>query len=121
MLFNSPKVSANSRPSFLLLLLHNHSNFCSLFLFFLPLFSHLHNLLRLFKYHISCTCFAMAPIDLIVPTCPNLLQLLLTYPNLPKHAQTCPNLAWLSLVQFGLGNFPKPMHWSLLRICLRAR
>ena len=27
-------------------------------------------------------------------------------------------LSWPSLAQFGFGDFPKPMHWSLLRICL---
>ena len=33
-----------------------------------------------------------------------------TWPSLPK----------LGLAQFGFGDFPKPMHWSLLRICLKA-
>ena len=51
--------------------------------------------------------FAMAPIDW-------------TWPSLPKLALTFPNLPKLGLAQFGFGDFPKPMHWSLLRICLRA-
>ena len=89
-IFNSPKafgefktlLSPPPSPS------PHHSNFYSFFLFFLPLFSHLHN-------------FAMTSIDSTWPklalTCPNLSKLAQTCPNLPKLAQTCPNLAWLSL------------------------
>ena len=59
---------------------------------------------KFFQFHFY---FAMAPIDS-------------TWPSLPKLALTFPNLPKLGLAQFGFGDFPKPMHWSLLRICLRA-
>ena len=72
--------------------------------------------------------FPIFQIFCLVLTCSILSKFVQTFPNLPKLAQNClfpyffifVNKKGLSLSQLGFGDFPKPMHWSLLRICLRT-
>ena len=96
------KPLANSRSYFLLLLL-----LTTQLLF--PFLCHLHLPRSIFKVpFLFCSGSNWL----------NLAQLGPAWPNLPKLAQTCSKK--LTQTQFGFGDFPRPMHWSLLWVCLRA-
>ena len=82
----------------------------------------------LFSFLILSAFFPNFLICCLLHTCPNLPKLAQTCPNLPKLAQTYPNLPIIAQISLfshclikrtllGFGDFPRPMHWSLLRIC----
>ena len=113
------KPLANSRSYFLFLLL---LLLTTQLLF--PFLCHLHLPRSIFKVpFLFCSGSNWFNLAQLGSAWPSLAQLGLTCPNLPKLAQNCtnlPKLAKLTQTQFGFGDFPRPMHWSLLRVCLRV-